>query len=235
MEKHRIRVRSAAVHGPAQGGAARVRPLRRNPEGTRRRILEAATEEFARGGLAGARVDSIARRAEVNERMLYYYFGNKEGVFRAVLEHAYLQLVEAERALALDVLAPDAAMRALIEFMWRYYVDHPELITLVNSENLHEARHLKESPRAGELLSPTVDMIARVLQRGEAQGVFRRGVDPVQMYVSIASLGYFHLSNRHTLAAVLGIEPTEPVMLDAHLRHNTELIMTFLRAPGAVR
>ena len=205
-----------------------VRHAKRDPEGTRRRILDAATAEFARGGFAGARVDRIAKGAEANERMLYYYFGSKEGLFRAVLEQAYLQLVEAERKLELEQLSPADAMRALITFIWQYYVDHPELITLVNSENLHEARHLKGSERLGELLSPTVQLIAKVLRRGEAQHVFRSGVDPVQMYVSIASLGYFHLSNRHTLSAVLGFEPTSPAVLEAHLRHNTDMIMAFL-------
>ncbi len=202
---------------------------KRDPEGTRRRILDAATDEFARGGFAGARVDRIAQGAEANERMLYYYFGNKEGLFRAVLEHAYLKLVEAERALALDALAPDDAMRALIAFIWRYYVDHPELITLVNSENLHQAKHLKDSPKVHDLLGPTVQIIEGILRRGETAGVFRSGIDPMQLYVSIASLGYFHLSNRHTLSAVLGVDMTSAAMLAAHLRHNTELVMTFLR------
>ena len=194
------------------------------------RILDAATDEFARGGFAGARVDRIAKGAEANERMLYYYFGNKEGLFRAVLEHAYLQLVEAESTLELDALAPDAAMRALISFIWQYYVDHPELITLVNSENLHQARHLKDSRIVHELLSPTVAIIARILGRGVAAGVFRPGIDAMQLYVSIASLGYFHLSNRHTLSTTLGIDVTDPKMLGEHFRHNTELVMRFLRA-----
>lgn len=230
------RPRAAALLDAAAAGTnqAPARHPKRDPEGTRRRILDAATEEFARGGFAGARVDRIAKGAEANERMLYYYFGSKEGLFRTVLENAYLQLVEAERALKLDELAPADAMRALISFIWQYYVDHPELITLVNSENLHQARHLQQSARVGELLSPTVQMIARVLRRGAEQGVFRAGVDPVQMYVSIASLGYFHLSNRHTLATVLGYETTRPSTLHEHLRHNTELVMSFLlRRPGA--
>lgn len=209
------------------------RHVKRDPEGTRRRILEAATEEFARGGLGGARVDRIARGAGANERMIYYYFGNKEGLFRAVLEHAYLALVEAERALRLDELPPEAAMRALIAFIWQYYVDHPELITLVNSENLHEGRHLQNSPRVGELLAPTVQLIARVLDRGVAAGTFRRGIDPVQLYISVASLGYFHLSNQHTLRAVLGIDTRSAQALADHLRHNTELVMTYLQASGA--
>lgn len=210
---------------------AASRSIKRDPQGTRRRILDAATEEFARGGYAGARVEQIANRAETNERMLYYYFGSKEGLFRAVLEQAYLQLVEAERALRLDDLDPASAMRALIEFIWRYYVDHPELITLVNSENLHRARHLQQSERVADLLNPTVEMIRAVLERGAKAGVFRADVDAVQMYVTIASLGYFHLSNRYTLSTVLGIEVGTPAQLDAHLAHNTEVVMRFLCAP----
>ncbi len=201
---------------------------KRDPEGTRQRILEAATEEFTQAGLGGARVDQIARRAEVNERMLYYYFGSKEGLFRAVLENAYLKLLEAEQSLRLDDLPADQAMRDLMAFIWRYYVDNPGLVSLVNSENLHKARHLKDSPRLGELLSPTVALIEVLLKRGVKAGLFRRGVDPVQLYITIASLGYFHLSNRYTLSATLGVDVFSAEMLTAHMAHNTEVVMAFL-------
>src|SRR6478752_7356848 len=140
--------------------------IKRDPEGTRRRILLAAAEEFAAGGLFGARVDQIARRAETNERMLYYYFGSKEQLFTAVLEHAFGALVEAERSLDLDGVAPVEAMTRLAHFVWDYYRDHPELLRLINNENLHEARYIKGSTRIRELISPVVATLASILERG---------------------------------------------------------------------
>ena len=130
--------------------------IKRDPEGTRRRILLAAAEEFANGGLFGARVDQIARRAETNERMLYYYFGSKEQLFTAVLEHAFSALNEAERTLELQGIAPVEAVTRLAHFVWDYYRDHPELLRLINNENLHEARYMQKSTRIREMISPIV-------------------------------------------------------------------------------
>jgi AcrR family transcriptional regulator len=205
------------------------RGRRRDPEGNRRRILEAATQEFARKGFGGARTDAIAAAAGVNERMLYYYFGSKDGLFRCVLEEAYLALIQAERALDLEALDPISAFRRLVEFIWNYYLDHPELIRLVNSENLHEARHLRQSDKVGELVSPMIAVITDLLRRGEAQGVIRPGIDPVQCYITIAAIGYFFLSNRHTLQTVLARDLSSQEARRAHLAHNTEVVLSFLR------
>lgn len=206
-----------------------LRSRRRDPEGNRRRILEAATQEFARKGFGGARTDAIAEAAGVNERMLYYYFGSKDGLFRCVLEDAYLALIRAERALDLEALDPISAFRRLVEFIWNYYLDHPELIRLVNSENLHEARHLRQSDKVGELVSPMIAVITDLLRRGEAQGVIRPGIDPVQCYITIAAIGYFFLSNRHTLQTVLDRDLSSQEARRAHLAHNTEVVLSFLR------
>lgn len=178
--------------------------IKRDPEGTRRRILMAAAEEFANGGLFGARVDQIARRAETNERMLYYYFGSKEQLFTAVLEHAFSALTEAERVLELDGVAPVEAVTRLAHFVWDYYRDHPELLRLINNENLHEARYLHKSTRIREMISPIVAMLGNVLTRGQKAGLFRNDVDPLRLYVTLSGLGYYIVSNRFTLAATLG-------------------------------
>lgn len=154
--------------------------IKRDPEGTRRRILMAAAEEFASGGLFGARVDQIARRAETNERMLYYYFGSKEQLFTAVLEHAFSALTEAERVLDLDGVAPVEAVTRLAHFVWDYYRDHPELLRLINNENLHEARYLHKSTRIREMMSPIVAKLGNVLTRGQKAGLFRTDVDPLR-------------------------------------------------------
>jgi len=151
----------------------------RDPQRTRRRILEAATAEFARYGLGGARIDRIARRAGANKRMLYYYFGDKDSLFLAALEARYAHIREAERALRLEHLAPRAALERLVRFTWDYCLAHPEFITLLNSENLHKGRHLGRSKRVRAMHSPLVGMLREVLRRGARAGLFRRGIDPV--------------------------------------------------------
>jgi AcrR family transcriptional regulator len=202
--------------------------IKRDPEGTRRRILLAAADEFASGGLFGARVDQIARRAETNERMLYYYFGSKEQLFTAVLEHAFSALTEAERVLDLDGVAPVEAVTRLAHFVWDYYRDHPELLRLLNNENLHEARYMQKSTRIREMMSPIVTMLGGVLTRGQKAGLFRTDVDPLRFYVTLSGLGYYIVSNRHTLAATLGRDFSTPDERAEMVKLNTELLLAYL-------
>lgn len=202
---------------------------RRDPERNQERILQAATDEFARFGLGGARVDRIAARAGANKRMLYYYYGNKDALFLAVLEASYARIRSAERALRLADLEPRAAMRKLVEFTWNYYLAHPEFLTLLNSENLHRARHVKRSQSIVAMHSPFVAMVKQVLERGARGGQFRRGVDPVQLYISVAALGYFYLSNRYTLSAIFQRELLAPRHKAERLKHMTELVLGYLR------
>ncbi|MCA8203783.1 TetR family transcriptional regulator [Burkholderia sp. AU33545] len=202
--------------------------IKRDPEGTRRRILMAAAEEFASGGLFGARVDQIARRAETNERMLYYYFGSKEQLFTAVLEHAFSALTEAERVLDLDGVAPVEAVTRLAHFVWDYYRDHPELLRLINNENLHEARYLHKSTRIREMMSPIVAKLGNVLMRGQKAGLFRSDVDPLRFYVTLSGLGYYIVSNRFTLAATLDRDFSEADERAEMVRMNTEVLLAYL-------
>jgi len=205
-----------------------TRSQRRDPARNQDRILKAAVAEFARHGLGGARVDRIAARAGANKRMLYYYFGNKDELFLAVLEDSYARIRNAERALHLTDLDPREAMRRLVEFTWRYYLEHPEFLTLLNSENLHRARHIRRSHNIVAMHSPFVAMIKQVLERGARAGEFRRGVDPVQLYISIAGLGYFYLSNRHTLSAIFERDLLAPKSKAERLKHMTELVLGYL-------
>jgi AcrR family transcriptional regulator len=210
-----------------RSGARRRPPARngtRDPEGTRARILDAATREFARFGLGGARVDRIAARAGANKRMLYYYFGDKDALFLAVLEHAYEGIRTAELELHLLGDPPVEGVRRLVEFTWRYYLDHPEFLTLLNSENLHRARHLKRSKNIRTMNSPLIATLAEILRRGEVAGTFRRGVDPLQLYISIAGLAYFFLSNNHTLSQVFARDLRAPAARAERLAHMTALV-----------
>ena len=202
---------------------------RRNPARNQDRILKAAVAEFARFGLGGARVDRIAARAGANKRMLYYYYGNKEALFLAVLEDSYARIRSAEHALHLADLDPREAMRRLVAFTWKYYLAHPEFLTLLNSENLHRGRHIRRSRNIIDMHSPFVAMIKEVLERGVRAGEFRRGVDPVQLYISIAGLGYFYLSNRHTLSTIFARDLMLPRHKAERLRHMVELVLGYLR------
>lgn len=216
---------------PGHRGAG-ARRGRRDPDGTRARIMEAALAEFAANGYAGARVDRISRRAKTFDRMLYYHFGNKEALFRLVLERSYEDLWAAEETLALAGAEPVEGIRQLIAFTWHYYYEHPEFIRLLNSENLQRGRNLRKAARVGKLSSPFIRILADLLQRGVQAGVFRRDVDPVQLYITIASLGYFYLSNRYTLSRFLDLDLVDAGRRAAWLGHITRVVLDHLAPHG---
>jgi AcrR family transcriptional regulator len=201
----------------------------RDPERTRAAILDAATREFATEGFGGARVDAIAAGAQINKRMLYHYFGNKEELYLAVLEGTYAGIRSAERQLHLEDLPPDEGIRKLVSFTWNYFLKHPEFLSLLNTENLMQARQLKRSKRIRELHSPLVGLIAELLTRGARQGMFRSDVDPVQLYVSIASMGFFYLSNRWTLSTIFGRDLHADAALKARGAHIVDVVLGYLR------
>lgn len=206
------------------------KPKTRDAVATRARILSAAKQEFAEFGLGGARVDVIAERAKANKRMIYHYFGSKEALFQTVLEHAYVDIRTAEQELALDHLAPAEALRKLVTFTWEYYLDNPEFLTLVNSENLHNARHLQNSEIVPVISRKFVSMVGSLLERGVAEGSFRPGIDPVQLNITIAAIGYYYLTNRFTGAIVFGKDLMQRKALDERLQFNIETIMRLVSA-----
>jgi len=218
---------SAKTNSPRT--ASKEAPRRRDAEAARLAILDAATSEFADHGFAGARVDRVAAGAGLNKAMLYHYFGDKEALYLAVLERAYADLRETESRLELSDAAPIDAVRRLVEFTWDYFVAHPEFLSLLNTENLMRAAYVKRSKTVAELQSPLVDTLRDVLERGEAAGVFRSGVDPAQLYWSIAGLGYFYLSNRHTLTVSFGRDLGASAALDERRTHIAEVILGYLR------
>ena len=201
--------------------AKHSKPQVRDPEATKLRILAAAEKEFAKFGLGGARVDRIAAQAKSNKRMLYHYFGNKEELFAITVENAYAQFREAEAELNLDSVPPIDAMKRLIAFNWDYFLAHPEFITLVNSENLHKAKHLKASKRTPDISRKFVGRMQALLARGETAGVFRQGLDAVQVTISIAAIAYYYLTNRFTGAIIFERDFMTKESLAARLAFNT--------------
>ena len=207
---------AAAVRpGPSAGKPAGKTPGVRAlaAQATREAILAAATRVFAQHGFAGGRVEQISRAAKSNDRMIYYYFGSKEALFVAVLEDTYRRFNAAEQALVLDPDQPLQALRDVIRFVWQYYQTHPEFITLLNSENLLRGKHIAKSARARDYSSPVLAITGRVLHSGVAAGLFRADLNPRDLYLMIAALAYFYLSNRFTLSSFLGENLEAPAAL----------------------
>ena len=209
-------------------GQAR-RPLSVRARATRARILDAALAEFALNGLAGARVDEITARSGVNKRLLYAHFGSKEALWQAVLERAYAAKRAEERAVDVDHLPPTEAMARLVRFNLRYTAAHPEFVALLNQENIHRAAYLQRSAEVRALYSPLVDSLRAVLQRGAEAGVFRRDVDPLQLYVTMLALGHFWVANRHTLSTIFGQDLGTEAALEAREKHVVEVVAGYLR------
>ena len=180
---------------------------------TRDAILKAATRIFAKHGFSGGRIDEISKAAKSYDRMIYYYFGSKEGLVIAVLEEMYRRFNEAELALELSSDQPVESLTAVISFMWAFYYRNPEFIKLLNDENLHRGKHISKSLRAREYSSPAIQILERVLEAGARKKVFRSGLAARDVYLMIAGLNYFYLSNRHTLSAFLGEKLEAPEAL----------------------
>jgi len=199
----------------------------------RLRILEAAKQEFAAHGLAGARVDRIAVKAGANKRMLYYHVGKKDELYLAVLEGAYEKIRSEERGLDLEHLVPPEAIRRLIEFTWNYFLRNPEFLALLQTENLARAKYLKRSTKVKSLHSPFVEMIRTVVRRGLESGDFKVAVDPVQLYISIAALSFFYLSNSATLSVIFGRDLLSQAAKDERLTHMVALVLAALTGRSA--
>ena len=205
----------------------------RNAERTREAILAAARAEFCTKGFGGARVDAIAARAGANKRLLYHYYGNKEDLYRAVLRDAYAEIRRGERELNLEALSPDEAMDRLVRFTFRHFLANPWFPALLASENLQGAAFLRSLPDIAELHSPLVDQIAKILEKGCARGIFRDGVDPVQLYVSIAALGYFYVSNMQTLSVIFQRDLGATSMVQEREAQAVQMVLRYLWRPDA--
>jgi TetR/AcrR family transcriptional regulator len=206
-----------------------AKPQRRDPAATRKKLLTAARREFASNGLAGARVDEIAARAGVNKQLVYHYFGDKDALYLAVLEWVYEEIRAQERKLNLTGLPPQQAIKKLIESSFDHLAAHPDFIGLLNDENRGGARHVRGSQKLEAMHSPLVSLVSRILADGVKSGVFRRGINPVHLYISIAGLSYFFFSNTPTLSAIFGKDLASPAARRARRKHVVDLVLQALR------
>jgi AcrR family transcriptional regulator len=203
----------------------------RDPERTREEILDVALSEFAKNGYSGARVDEIAARTRTTKRMLYYYFTNKEQLYIAVLERAYATAREAERQVDVNHLDPVAAIRTLAELTFDHHESHQDFISLVSIENIHRGEFIARSPALAELNNPAVDLIARILERGRADGVFLRQVSAIDVHMMISAFCFFRVSNRHTFGALFGVDMLDPERRDGYRQMVGDMVVSYLTAP----
>jgi TetR/AcrR family transcriptional regulator len=201
----------------------------RDPEATRRALLSAAIAEFAEKGLAGARIDEIARRSGVNKQLVYHHFGNKDELYQAALEQVYAEIRERERELKLADLPPLAALEKLVGFSFDYLTEHPEFVALLNDENRQAARHVERSDRLTDMHSPLIALLRETLARGAEEGVFRTDLDPLNIYISIAALSYFYFSNGRTLSAIFGADLSTAKSVAARRRHVVAFALGAMR------
>ncbi|MDB5841089.1 MAG: bacterial regulatory s, tetR family protein [Herminiimonas sp.] len=220
------KTRKAAADKPTLGTQARALT-------TRDAILRAAIRVFSKSGFEGGRIESISKLSRTHDRMINYYFGSKESLFIEVLKTIYQRMNEAESSLQIDIEDPVGALTTIVHFTWGYYLDHPEFMTLLNTENLHQGKHLKKSARMSELVSPAVGMLDQILQAGAERGLFRQDVRARDLYIAIASLGYFYLSNRYTLSAFLGEDLMDKDALTHWREYITDVVLRSVRdTPG---
>ena len=205
-------------------------PRRTNdPEGTRRNIVEVATHEFARKGYSGARVDAIAERTRTSKRMIYYYFGSKEGLYLAVLEEAYSGIRRAEATLDLEKLPPDAALSTIVGFTFDYYNKHPEFVRLVMNENIMDGAHMARSKTISKLNVTVIDAMRRIVSRGQKARLFRRDIDPIELHMSISALGIFNVANRATFSTIFKRDMTTPRALAKRREEVVEIVLRHVR------
>ncbi|MBN3787328.1 TetR/AcrR family transcriptional regulator [Burkholderia sp. Ac-20353] len=200
----------------------------RNPALTKEKILAAARAEFSAVGLGGARIDSIAERAGVNKRLIYEYFENKDQLFQSVLEETWSGIREAEAKLDLNHLSPTEAIKRLMTFTWDYYLANPDFMSLVNSANLHKARHIVGSKRFKELHVGFIDMLQDILDRGVATGEFRPGVDARQLHITLAAIAYYYLNNRYTNEVIFGFSFVDKEKRAERLAFNIDTVLRLL-------
>ncbi len=202
----------------------------RDADRTRREILEVATREFSEHGYSGGRVDEIAAQTRTTKRMIYYYFGGKEGLYTAVLEAAYATIRSAEQSIDVDHLDPVTAIRRLAELTFDHHGSHPEFIRLVSIENIHRGEHMARSPELANLNNPAIELIEQILERGYRDGVFTRTIDAVDLHMMISAFCVFRVANRHTFGSLFGRDLLDPDTNEHYRTMLGDAVVSYLTA-----
>jgi AcrR family transcriptional regulator len=200
-----------------------------DPSRTMSDIIAVATREFAQKGLGGARIDEIAALTQTSKRMIYYYYGSKEGLYLAVLEDAYARTRSAESGLHLDDVEPVLALEKLVSFSIDYKLAHPDFVRLVMTENIHSAEYLKQSKTAVHMNTPAIDLLKRIYDRGVTSGDFRSGIDPFDLHMMISALSLYNVSNRPTIGVIFNRDIMDKKEIDRMRKNCIELILRFVK------
>lgn len=204
-------------------------PRTNDPARTMSDIIAVATTEFAEKGLSGARIDEIAALTQTSKRMIYYYYGSKEGLYLAVLEDAYARARSAESSLHLDDAAPIEALKKLVSFSIDYKLAHPEFVRLVMTENIHSAQYLAQSKTAVHMNAPAIDLLKRIYERGVASGDFRAGIDPFDLHMFISAISLYNVSNRATVVTIYKRDLMDKKEIDRMRKSAMDLLVRFVR------
>ena len=226
-ERRAVAKRSAQEKVKPEDTSANGRRL--DPDGTKREILQVARAEFAEKGFSGARVDEIGARTRTAKRMIYYYFGSKDGLYLATLEQVYADIRAAEAALDLDQLSPEAAICRFIDFSFDYHQANKDFVRILTAENMNDARYLKQLENIRELNSKVLDSLSNVLDRGYADRTFRRTIEPVDLLFMISALCFFRVSNNPTFSEVFGCDLASPATSQRQNRLIRDTILSYLR------
>ena len=238
-----VTAKGAPVKGTAARSGEAAKPARgrhlsfrtRDPEKTKESIILAAIEEFSAYGYEGGRVERIAKSARVNMRMIYHYYENKERLYVSVLERVYRDVRISETELRIEDDPPALGIRKLVNITFDHFAEHPDLISIVMGENLQKAEYLKKSDLVPSMSAQLKKSVATVLERGVAEGIFRQGIDPTQLWLTIFALCWTHLSNRYTMSWTLQFDMADPAWLESRKKHVEDVIIQYLSVPGAAK
>ncbi|WP_426142020.1 TetR/AcrR family transcriptional regulator [Pseudomonas sp. DWP3-1-2] len=219
-------IKDSLVGGPLP---VPVKGRKNNPEKTRDNILQAAITEFVAQGLSGARVDAIAERTQTSKRMIYYYFNSKEQLYAEVLERLYGDIRRTESGLNLDALEPMEAIRRLVAFTFDHHDRNVDFVRIVCIENIHNGENVKQSPTIRALSQNIVETLDKLLRRGEIEGVFRHGVDAIDLHLMISSFCFYRISNRHTFSEIFQIELVDEAVKQRHKEMICDSVTRYLR------
>ncbi len=223
--------RSATPGGAPARDPVRAEPRTNDPERTKAEILRVAMQEFGEKGLAGARIDAIAAATATSKRMIYYYFGSKDGLYLAALEQSYSQVRDRERQLQLDDMDPETALRCLVTVMFDHHLGNEDYIRIVMSENINRGRYLAQSQKIQELNRPAITLLRTIYERGVAAGLFRPGLDATDIHASISALSFFNVSNRHTFGLIFQQDLQSPAYVARRRENIVQMILRYVRNP----
>lgn len=214
---------------PVAPRAARERARAKDPERTRAEILRVAIQEFGEKGLAGARIDAIAAATRTSKRMIYYYFGSKDGLYLAALERSYSDVRDDELRLQLDEMEPESALRCLVTVMFDHHLGNENYVRMVMSENINRGRYLSRSAKIQELNRPAITLLRKIYERGIASGAFRDGLDATDIHASISALNFFNVSNHHTFGLIFKLDNQSPAYTANRRENIVQMILRYVK------